>query len=98
MSSIKLRSIKKHEHSTDFSINFHVDLERGSGYETNVLLSSKPEGWVAEINFIDMPAQETPEEALDRLGLYLRNMAKAVKGENIKHLNVGTLFDSVYKS
>jgi len=81
-------------------INFHVNLDtRGStGFETDVTLENKyGNGWTAEMMFCDMPAQETPEEAIDRMGLYLRSMAKAMKGRNIKHLNIDELFKPVHK-
>lgn len=81
-------------------INFHVNLDkRGSaGYETTVLLHNKDgQGWTAEMKFDEMPTQETPEEAIDRMGLYLREMAKAMKGRNIKHLNIGGLFKVNHK-
>ncbi len=96
MATIKLSLIQEDE----VYINFHVNLDkRGStGYETNVSLYNKDgQGWKAEMSFNDMPAQETPEEAIDRMGLYLREMAKAMKGKNIKHINIGSLFDPVHK-
>lgn len=96
MSTIKLELAQKDK----AYINFHVNLDkRGStGYETSVSLYNKDgQGWTAEMKFNDMPAQETPGEAIDRMGLYLRQMAKAMKGKNIKHLNIGSLFDSVHK-
>ena len=96
MATIKLLSIRK----TEACINFHVNLDkRGSvGYESGVALFHKEgEGWTAHMTFNDMPAQETPEQAIDRMGLYLREMAKTMKGKNIKHLNIGTLFNSIHK-
>jgi len=81
-------------------INFHVNLDdRGRcGFESTVSLYNKDgEGWIAEMSFNDMPPQETPEEAIDRMGLYLRNMAKAMKGKNIKHLNIDKLFNPIHK-
>lgn len=95
MARILLRKIEP----TNAEINFHVPLDvRGaSGYETNVRLIKKGDGWVAEMQFNDMPPQSTPEEAIDRLGLYLKSMSKSVKGRNIKHLNVDGLFKPVHK-
>lgn len=96
MSSIKLNSITEEK----AEINFHttIDQKRGTGYETNLTLRNLDgNGWVAVMNFTDMPKQETPEEAIDRMGLYLRNMAKVMKGKNIKHLNIDKLFRPVSK-
>lgn len=73
----------------------HVNLDdRGStGYETSVELYNKDgRGWVANIKFDDMPPQESFEAAVDRLGLYLKNMAPALKGKNFKHINPDPLF------
>ena len=81
-------------------LNFHVNLDkRGStGLSTSVELYNKDgNGWTAEMKFSDMPPQETPEDAIDRMGLYLREMAKAMKGRNIKHLNIDGLFKPVSK-
>jgi len=96
MASIKLKLIQEDE----AYINFHVNLDpRGStGYESTVSLYNKDgAGWTAEMTFDDMPVQETPGEAIDRMGLYLRQMATAMKGKNIKHLNIDNLFQTVYK-
>lgn len=49
------------------------------------------------MSFSDMPPQDTPEEAIDRMGLYLREMAKAMKGRNIKHLKIDSIFNPVHK-
>ena len=97
MASVKLKSIS----SEGAAINFHVNINNKdvSGYETDVMVTKNndKEGWTASIRFAGMPVQETPEDALDRLGLYLISMAKYIKGKNIKHLNVGTLFDTTHK-
>lgn len=96
MSTITLRLVQKGE----AYINFHVCLDgiRGSGYETSVDLYNKDgKGWTASMCFDDMPPQSSPEDAIDRMGLYLRSMAKAMKGRNIKHLNIDDLFNPVHK-
>jgi len=96
MATIRLRAINEGE----ACINFHVNLDKQgrTGYETVVSLSNKDgQGWSAEMKFDEMPPQETPEEAIDRMGLYLREMARAMKGKNIKHLNIGSLFDPAHK-
>jgi len=96
MATIRLRAITEGE----ACINFHVNLDKQgrTGYETFVSLCNKGgQGWSAEMKFDEMPPQESPEEAIDRMGLYLREMAKAMKGKNIKHLNVGDLFNSTHK-
>lgn len=76
--------------------NVHVNLDqRGStGYETNISLYNKGgQGWTAEISFGgDMPPQESFEDAIDRLGLYLKRFAPVVKSKNFKHLNPEPIF------
>ena len=95
MSSVRLVAIQE----DGARVNFHVNLDsRGSsGYETDVDIYEKEEGWVAEIKIEDMPPQSSPEEAADRLSLYLEKLSKAIKGKNIKHLNIDSLFKPVYK-
>lgn len=100
MSVIRLKEIRE----DGALINIHVNLDsRGaSGYETDIKLYNKAESgfngqWVCDMSFTDMPPQDSPEEAIDRMGLYLRNMAKAMKGKNIKHLHVDTLFKPAHK-
>lgn len=91
MATIRARVIQEDE----VYINVHVNLDaRGSsGYETNVSLYNKDgNGWTAEINFGDMPPQESFEAAIDRLGLYLRKMAPALKGKNFKQVNPEPIF------
>ncbi len=96
MSRIKLESIQEDEVSISVSVNLGKDGR--TGYESRLNLYNKNDaGWVAHMNFDDMPPQATPEEAAERLGLYLVSMSKAMKGKNIKHLNIGTLFDVVHK-
>lgn len=96
MATIKLRLL----HEGEAYINFHVPLDgaRGGGYETSVeLLNKDGNGWTASMSFDDMPPQTTPEEAIDRMGLYLRSMAKAMKGKNIKSFNIDKIFLPIHK-
>lgn len=96
MSTIRLRLVQEGE----AYINFHVNLDKrgSSGYETSVELYNKDgKGWTASMSFSDMPPQDTPEDAIDRMGLYLREMAKAMKGRNIKHLKIDSIFNPVHK-
>jgi hypothetical protein len=92
MARIKTRIIQEDE----VYANVHVNLDdRGSqGYEASVELFNKDgEGWVAHIKFDDMPPQKSFEDAVDRLGLYLKKMAPALKGKNFKHINPEPLFN-----
>ena len=97
MSTIILNSATKDQ----FKVSVHNMLKgvRGTGYEDTVTFTQRDNGgWIAHMSLgVDMPAQGTPEEAADRLSLYLEAMSKAVKGKNIKHLNLGTMFDPVHK-
>ena len=91
MSRVEARVIQEDE----VYANIHVNLDpRGSsGYETNIELYNKDGmGWVAHMNFNDMPPQESFEDAIDKLGLYLRKMSTAVKSKNMKHLNPEPIF------
>ena len=96
MSSIKL---KKAEQNLSV-VNFHGDFDStgARGYEADVKFERGDCGrWVASVTIDGMTAQETPEEAADRLSKYLYVMSKAVKGKNIKHLNIGGMFNAVSK-
>lgn len=95
MATIKLISVSEDE----AKINFHEYLEKShTVYETDVILKKNDHGeWTAEMKFDNMPPQETPEEAIDRMRLYLQALSKAVKGRNIKHLNLDSLFMATHK-
>lgn len=95
MATIKLISVTE----DSARINFHEYIGvGGTGYETDVVLRNKDgQGWTAEMKFDNMPPQETPEEAIERMGLYLQALRKAVKGKNIKHLNIDGLFKPKHK-
>lgn len=93
MSSIKLISAKPEE----FVINFHGYFDRGRGCESNVKFTEEYGKWVAEVTIGDMTSQESAEDAADRLSKYLLVMSRAVKAKNIKHLNLGKMFNSVNK-
>ena len=85
----------------NFTINFHGNLDkRGSrGYQTDAVFKEDDEtgNWTASMDICDMTPQESPEEAGDRLSQYLLAMSKAVKGRNIKHLKMNTMFDGLSK-
>lgn len=97
MSTIRLKKITNEESV----INFHVNLDtRGSrGYETDLVIKHDvdTDRWTAEMFFTDMPPQESVADAVDRLGLYLQHMSKAMRSKNVKHLNIDTLFKPAYK-
>lgn len=98
--TIRLRDIDDRGCAINFTVM--IESEGARTYETDVKLYNqaekgfKPE-WVAEMTFSDMPGQESPEDAIDRMGLYLRCMAKAMKGKHIKPLHVDTIFKPIYK-
>lgn len=93
MSTIRLISAKPEE----FVISFQGDFERGRGYESEVKFKEEYGKWSAEVLIDGMTSQESAEDAADRLSKYLLVMSKAVKAKNIKHLNIGGMFDSVTK-
>ncbi len=74
-------------------INFWEMMANRSGYESNVVLEKDDDGgWTASIVINDMPPQATPEEAIEKLGMYLKSMQSVVKGKNIKKLNIEGIF------
>lgn len=97
MSTVTLRTAEQ----GSFIIEFHGNLDkRGSrGYSTEAVFKEDVESgnWTASMNICDMTPQESPEAAGDRLSQYLLAMSKAVKGRNIKHLKMSTMFDGVSK-
>jgi hypothetical protein len=93
---IKAKEFKEDE----VTVNIHVNLDSrgGTGYETDIKVTQKQDGkWVASMEFSDMPPQESFEDAIDRLGLYLQKMAVAVKSKNLKYLNPEQIFTAKYK-
>ncbi|NRA76720.1 MAG: hypothetical protein HRU18_00810 [Pseudoalteromonas sp.] len=97
MSSIQLKKAEIGK----FTINFHgmINAKKGTGYQS-VAIFEDDEGsgnWTAQMLINDMSPQGTPEEAGDRLSAYLLAMSKAVKGKNIKHLKMATMFQAVSK-
>lgn len=95
MSSIKLVKAQEDE----FQINFHNMLDRGTGYESTVTFKRNENygTWTAEMTIGEMPAQDSPEDAADRMSQYLLALSKAVKGRNIKHLDISRMFKSMSK-
>lgn len=96
MSTVKLKEATKNK----TTVNFHNNLDKSgeTGYESDVTFSQNDaDGWVAEIVIDGMPDQYSPEDAADKLSSYLLAMSKAVKGRNIKHLNIGNMFTPVHK-
>ena len=93
MATVKARLIQKDEVYIDLHVN--LDDRGSSGYETTISLYNKDgQGWTADISFDDMPPQESFEAAIERLGLYLKKVAPALKGKNFKHINPEPLFKS----
>lgn len=83
--------------SGEFKVNFWHELpQRGCGYESTVDIELDDDGWRASISIGDMPAQDSPEDAADKLSDYLLAMSKAVKGRKIKCLNLDGMFRPKY--
>ena len=95
MASITLKEITPT--SAKVKVQVNLDSRGSTGYNTDVRIYKSENGWAAMIAFDDMPAQESPEAAFQRLGLYCQCMAKALKGKNIKHLNIDGLFKPKHK-
>jgi len=97
MSSIRLISAIKGK----FKVSAHNMLKgvRSTGYDCVVTFTESDNGgWISSMSIgQDMPVQSTPEEAADRLSLYLLALSKAVKGKNIKHINMDKMFETVHK-
>lgn len=93
MATIKPKLIQEDE----VSISLHVMIEPNSarGYENRVNLYNKGGlGWVCQVNFDDMPPQESFEVAIDRMRLYLDKYSKALKSKDFKHLNPDVIFET----
>lgn len=90
MSSVKLVSLEVGK--ADIALQVNLDKRGSTGYGHRVTIRKCEQGWVADSKFDDMVPQESPEAALERLGLYYINLAKACKGKNIKHLNIDSAF------
>ena len=97
MSAITLKSASK----GFFTVEFHGNLDKrgATGYKTEALFVENTDSgeWTASMNICDMSPQTTPEDAGDRLSAYLLAMSKAVKGRNIKHIKMMTMFQSITK-
>jgi hypothetical protein len=96
MSTIRLKRAEE----CNFTISFHGNLDGTNGrvgYEADVNFTNDENGWKADVVIDGMGTQDSPENAADRLHLYLLAMAKAVKGKNIKHLKIATMFNHVIK-
>lgn len=94
MKRVRLKSINEGKAVINFQSDFERD-GRGGGYETDVTLIKSYKGtWTATMEFGDMPPQESPQAAIDKMGKYLTALSKAMKGKHISHLNVDTLFTS----
>lgn len=97
MSSVQLKKAEPRK----FEINFHgmIDVKKGHGYEAIATFESDvhTDVWTAKMVIDEMSPQDTPEDAGDRLSAYLLAMSKAVKGKNIKHLKMSTMFQAISK-
>ena len=93
---MKMATIKpKLIHSDEVSISVHVMIEPNAarGYENRIQLYNKDgKGWVCHTDFSDMPPQESFEDAIDRMSLYLDKYSKALKSKDFKHLNPDKIF------
>tara|TARA_R110000772_G_C13230875_1_gene432745 strand:- start:850 stop:1137 length:288 start_codon:yes stop_codon:yes gene_type:complete len=93
---IELKKAEKSQFTINFNARFGKDYS--GGYETDVnFIGDDCGGWIAEVMIGDMASQGSPEQAADRLSLYLLALSRAVKGKNIKHLNLMNMFSSVHK-
>ena len=93
---IELKKAEKSQFTINFNARFGKD--NSGGYETDVnFIGDDCGGWIAEVMIGDMTSQGSPEEAADRLSLYLLALSRAVKGKNIKHLNLMNMFSPVHK-
>jgi len=91
--------LKKAERN-NFTINFNRGFGGGidGGYESDVnFIGDDCGGWIAEVIVSGMTSQGSPEDAADRLSLYLLTLSKAVKSRNIKHLNLIDMFSAIHK-
>jgi len=96
VSTFKARVIQEDE--VYISVKVNLDGRGSTGYTGDLELYNKDgQGWVAHMNLNDMPPQASFEEAVDRLGLYMKKLSVALKGKNVKSLNPEPLFKHIYK-
>lgn len=100
MPSIKLKSIdisqEQFNRSAKVVINVHADIDRSNGLEQDLTLTRNQQGkWIATIALDDFPEKETPEEAVERLQLWLKTLAKGLSHRQVKKLNLTTILNSI---
>lgn len=95
---MRIKVISVSERKVIANVHVNLDSHSGRGYETDIaLVKDENDGWVAEMKFSEMPSQESFEDAIDRMGLYLQKMATAIKSKNLKYLNPEPIFKPKHK-
>lgn len=90
MKAVKLKNIVDGQ----FTINFHGDLNRSTGFESDVIFARVADGWVATLVDIETTGQDSAEGAADKLASYLVALAEVISSKNIEHLNISNLFET----
>lgn len=96
MAKITLKEVS--EAKAVFEVWVKLDRRGNKGYYTDLVLNKNEDNgeWAASMGFTDMPTQESVSDAINRMGLYLTNMAKAIKSENFEYVDIGNMFKGVY--
>lgn len=100
MSRIKLKSIStsdgKFTKEATVVINAYGNFDRSTGLEQDLTLTRDEHGrWSATIALDDFPLKDTPEEAVERLSLWLKTLSKALNHKQVKRLNLGKILKSI---
>lgn len=100
MSAIKLKSISTSEGKFDVSakvvINVSGSFDRSNGLEQDLTLTRNKNGrWLATIALDEFPEKDTPEEAVERLSLWLKILSKGINHKQVKKLNLSTILSSI---
>lgn len=90
---------KCNEDCFEFTVSADISKEIGerlnsTSYDTKlVIVKDEFDGWQAHIKLgDDMPFQDSPDEAIERLRAYLKSFSKIINKRNFKHINMENMF------
>ena len=73
-------------------INIAVQLHDGITLDQDMVLTQCPSGkWSATINLDNFPAKDTPEDAAERLSIWLYALSKGIRKSKVKKFNLKLL-------
>ena len=94
LKSIDIEKVESLYHGGEIKavVNVKVPLNNSTSLDQDMTIQRVDGRWVATIEFDSFPEQETPEDAVDKLGQWLLALSKGVKGRNIKYLKLSEMF------